>query len=329
MKKVLVISIAVALALLLCAGLAFAGAGAEQKKGKSYTFGHIMPGPDPWYQADLDAVNYCAKLVGATIVSLNSEYKPEKEIANVEDLIARKVDAIMLFSQTADLASQAAKLCNQANIPLIRIASLPPKEGKIVSVVRYDYKNIGETVAEYICKTHKGAKVVYITGKPGAGIIEAYRDGLVGKLAGLGCGAKVVAEQPTDWNREQSMAIMSNWLESKLDFSVAFVNNEDMTGGVVQVLKERDMTGKIALISTGGSTEGINMIKAGELEATMAASPAVEGAMAIKLTLDHLNGKPVKDVLDLPVMAVTKANMDQAVTWKIDDKVLKLVGWDY
>ena len=321
-------SIAVGVILLLCTAFAFATGAGETSKKKAYTFGHIMPGPDPWYQADLDAVNHCAKLVGAKVVALNSEYKPEKEISNVEDLIARKVDAIMLFSQTADLASQAAKLCNKANIPLIMIASLPPKEGKIVSVVRYDYGKIGEEVASYICKTHPGAKVVYITGKPGAGIIEAYRDGLVGKLAALGCGAKLVAEQPTDWNREQSMAIMSNWLESKLAFDVAFVNNEDMTGGVVQVLKEKGMSGKIPIVSTGGSTDGINMIKAGELEATMAASPAVEGAMAFKLTLDHLNGKPVKDVLDLPVMAVTKANMDQAVTWAIDDKVLKLIGWD-
>ncbi len=318
MRKALVISLA-AVVLLCSAALSF-GAG-------KYTFGHIMPGPDPWYQADLDAVQYCAKLVGANIVALNSEYKPEKEISNVEDLIARKVDAIMLFSQTADLASQAAKLCNKAKIPLIMIASLPPKEGKIVSVVRYDYKKIGEAVAAYICKNHPGAKVVYITGKPGAGIIEAYRDGLVGKLAALGCGAKLVAEQPTDWNREQSMAIMSNWIESKLAFDVAFVNNEDMTGGVVQVLKEKGV--KVPIVSTGGSTEGLDMIKAGELEATMAASPAVEGAMAIKLTLDYLNGKPVKDVLDLPVMDVTKANMDQAVTWAIDNKVLKLVGWNY
>jgi len=325
-KKVFAV---VAVVLLICTAAAFAGGGGETAKKKAYTFGHIMPGPDPWYQADLDAVNYCAKLVGAKVVALNSEYKPEKEIANVEDLIARKVDAIMLFSQTADLASQAAKLCNKAKIPLIMIASLPPKEGKIVSVVRYDYGKIGEEVASYICKNHPNAKVVYITGKPGAGIIEAYRDGVVGKLASLGCGAKLVAEQPTDWNREQSMAIMSNWLESKLAFDVAFVNNEDMTGGVVQVLKERGLTGKIPLVSTGGSAEGINMIKAGELEATMAASPAVEGAMAFKLTLDHLNGKPVKDVLDLPVMAVTKANMDEAVTWAIDAKVLKLVGWDY
>jgi ribose transport system substrate-binding protein len=303
--------------LLLCSMLAFGA-------GKKYTFGHIMPGPDPWYQADLDAVNYCAKLVGADIVALNSEYKPEKEISNVEDLIVRKVDAIMLFSQTADLASQAAKLCNKAKIPLIMIASLPPKEGKIVSVVRYDYKKIGEAVALYVSKNHPGAKVVYITGKPGAGIIEAYRDGLVGKLTG---GAKLVAEQPTDWNREQSMAIMSNWIESKLDFDVAFVNNEDMTGGVVQVLKEKGV--KVPIVSTGGSAEGLDMIKAGDLEATMAASPAVEGAMAFKVTLDYLKGKSVKDVLDLPVMAVTKANMDQAVTWAIDDKVLKLVGWNY
>ena len=33
--------------------------------------------------------------------------------------------------------------------------------------------------------------------------------------------------------------------------------------------------------------------------------------------------------LDLPVMAVTMTNIHQAVTWTIDDKILKLVDWNY
>jgi ribose transport system substrate-binding protein len=329
MKRVRFSTLAIAAVLLLCAAFVFAGGTKEAPKGKAYTIGHIMPGPDPWYQADLDAVTYCAKLVGANVVALNSELKPEKEISNVEDLISRKVDAILLDSMSGDLASQAVKLANNAKVPIVMISSSPPKDGKVVAYVSFDFKKIGEMVGTYISKSHPGAKVAWITGKPGAGIIEAYRDGLVGKLAELNTGAKVVAEQPTDWNREQSMGIMSNWLESKLDFDVAFVNNEDMSGGVVQVMKEKGVLGKIPIVSTGGSTEGLNMIKAGEIEATMAASPAVEGAMAMKITLDYLHGKQVKSYYDLPLMAVTKSNIDQAVTWKIDENVLKLIGWDY
>ncbi len=329
MRKTGHVALAGAIILLLSAAVVFANGAKEAPKAKAYTFGHIMPGPDPWYQADLDAVNYCAKLVGANIVALNSELKPEKEISNVEDLISRKVDAIMLCSMAGDLASQAVKLANDAKIPIVMISSSPPKTGTVVCYVSFDFKKLGEMVATYISKSHPGAKVAWITGKPGAGVIEGYRDGLVGKLAELKTGAKVVAEQPTDWNREQSMSIMSNWLESKLAFDVAFVNNEDMTGGVVQVMKEKGVLGKIPLVSTGGSTEGLNMIRAGELEATMAASPAVEGAMAIKITLDYLKGKQVKSYYDLPLMAVTKSNIDQAVTWKIDKNVLNLIGWNY
>jgi ABC-type sugar transport system substrate-binding protein len=90
MKRMRFPTLMVAVVLLLCAVFVFAGRTKEAPKAKAYNVGHIMPGPDPWYQTDLDEVTYCAKLVGANVVALNSELKPEKEISNVEDLISRR-----------------------------------------------------------------------------------------------------------------------------------------------------------------------------------------------------------------------------------------------
>jgi inositol transport system substrate-binding protein len=166
---------------------------------------------------------------------------------------------------------------------------------------------------------------VYITGKPGTGIVEQYVEGLEGKLKELKSSVKIVSKQPTDWNRQQSMEITQNLLQSGQEIDVIFANNEDMAGGVIQVLKEAGKLGEIAVVSTGGSPEGIQLIKAGELEATAAGSAGLEGALCFKACWDAYQGKKVPKLINPPIMIATKDNIDSVVTWEINDALIKLV----
>jgi len=298
--------------------------GAE--KAKKIVFGNVQPGPDPWYQYSVKAFRYFAEKNGVEVVYLNSEYNQDKDIANVEDLIARKVDALSVFPMTADLGQQYAQKANKAKIPFIFEAVTPsPGPAQYVTVVSFSYAQLGAQIAEYVHKAHPGARLVYITGKPGTGIIEQYVEGLEGKLKELKSSVKIVSKQPTDWNRQQAMDITQNLLQSGQKIDVIFANNEDMAGGVIQVLKEAGMLGEIAVVSTGGSPEGIQLIKAGELEATAAASAGLEGALCFKACWDAYQGRKVPKLINPPIMIATKDNIDSVVTWETNEALIKLV----
>jgi len=290
---------------------------AEEEK---LVFGNIQPGPDPWYQFSVEAFQYYAEKKGVEVVYLNSEYDQDKDIANIEDLIAKKVDLISVFPMTADLGQQYVQKANEAGIPIVFEAVTPSEgPGEYVSVISFSYKKMGALIAEYVHDTHPGAKLVYITGQPGAGIVEQYVEGLEEKLAELNSDVEIVSQQPTEWNRQQAMDITQNLLQSGMEIDVIFANNEDMAGGVIQVLKEAGKLEEIAVVATGGSPEGIELIKAGDLEATVAASAGMEGLLCFKVSLDYLAGIDIPTLVNPPIMIVTKENIDTATTWGVTD----------
>jgi len=323
----LVVSCIVCMVLLVSFGPLAAGSGSKKTGGEEeLVFGNVQPGPDPWYQYSVKAFQYFADKNGVEVVYLNSEYNQDKDIANVEDLIAKEVDALCVFPMTADLGQQYAQKANEAGIPFV-FEAVTPSSGPAdyVTVVSFSYAAIGAKVAEYVHESHPGAKLVYITGKPGTGIVEQYVDGLEGKLEELGSDVEIVSKQPTDWNRQQSMEITQNLLQSGQKIDVIFANNEDMAGGVIQVLKEAGKLGQIAVVSTGGSPEGIQLIKAGELEATAAASAGLEGALCFKAAWDAVHGKKVPKVINPPLMMATEKNIDTALTWEVNETMIDIV----
>jgi ribose transport system substrate-binding protein len=324
-ERVLVVCVLV-LFVLMAFHLSFAGSGDGDAGKEEIVFGNVQPGPDPWYQYSVKAFEYFAKENGVEVVYLNSEYNQDKDIANVEDLIAKKVDALSVFPMTADLGQQYVQKANEAGIPFISEAVTPSDgPGEYVTVVSYAYSMLGAQIAEYVHEEHPGAKLVYITGKPGTGIVEQYVEGLVGRLEELNSDVEIVSQQPTDWNRQQAMDITQNLLQAGTEIDVIFANNEDMAGGVIQVIKEAGKLGEIAVVATGGSPEGIQLIKAGELEATAAASAGLEGALCFKACWDTYHGVKIPKVINPPVMMATKDNIESALTWEVNDTLIDIV----
>jgi len=293
---------------------------------KKLSFGYIMPGPDPWYAYARDGFVYAAKKLGVEVSVLNSDYDQQKEQANVEDLITRKVDGINLFSFLPEGCQLAAQKANKANIPMtIEMSALGPGPGTVVSDIEFDWKKFGEMEAEYIAEHWPNENVLIICGMMGQGPNDLYLSGVKDKLAELGKN-KVVGVQPADYNRQKAMDIMQNMLQSGLKFTVVQVGNEDMAMGVIQVLKDAGkLNNPIKVISNNGSPDGLKAIKAGELSATVSTSPSVGSVSAFSALYRFVNGEKVPDKVYAPMFMITKENVDQAVSWVPSDSTLKAV----
>jgi ribose transport system substrate-binding protein len=320
MKKTLTMLLVVLMVLVLITGCS----SATQKPGAkdSLTIGYIMGGPEEWQQCQADGAKFACDKLGYEIITLNSDYTPEKEITNAEDLISKGVDAIVMFTVNAESGQKVAKMCNDADIPLFLLdGSIGEGEGKAVTVMSYSFYDLGYTIGQFVSEKFPGSKMVYITGLPGAGIVEDYSDGLHTGIKDAGKGVEVVAEQPADWDRAKTIDVMESLIAGNTEFSVAFVNNEDMATGAIQVLEENNMLESVAVIATGGSEAGINLIKEGKLTMTCAASPAYEGVYMIKMIRDYFDGKEVPEVISVPTTPITTDNIDKAITWTPDENM--------
>ena len=293
---------------------------------KQLTFGYIMPGSDPWYAYARDGFLLAAQKRGVKVIVLNSDYDQQKELANIDDLITKKVDGINLFSFNPDGAQIAAQKCNAAGIPLtVEMSHIAEGPGKVVCDIEFDWVRLGEMIAEFIAANYPGEKVLEITGLIGQGPIDNLLAGLKGKMQELGKN-ELIGIHPADYNREKAMNVMQNMLQSGQEFTVVHVSNEDMAMGVLQVLKDAGkLNNPIKVISNNGSPEGLEAIKNGELQATVSTSPGVEGVMCFEALYRHVRGEKVPEKIIIPMLWITKENVDQAVAWKADEKAIELV----
>ena len=95
MKKLVTIMMAMAI-LFAVATSAFAEKSVAGKK-----IGFVNAGPDDYYAQFGKTLVAVAKSYGMSVTELNSNYKPEQELANVQDLIATGVDAIAVITAGA------------------------------------------------------------------------------------------------------------------------------------------------------------------------------------------------------------------------------------
>jgi len=294
---------------------------------KQLTFGYIMPGSDPWYAYARDGFLLAAQKRGVKVIVLNSDYDQQKELANIEDLITKKVDGINLFSFNPDGAQIAAQKCNVAGIPLtVEMSHIAEGPGKVVCDIEFDWVRLGEMIAEFIAENYPGEKVLEITGLIGQGPIDNLLAGLKRRMQELGKN-ELIGIHPADYNREKAMNVMQNMLQSGQEFTVVHVANEDMAMGVLQVLKDAGkLNNPIKVISNNGSPEGLEAIKKGELQATVSTSPGVEGVVCFEALYRHVMGEKVPEKIIIPMIWITKDNVDQAVAWKADEKAT-VVSW--
>ena len=284
--------------------------------------GIVQPGPEFYYQTFTDRIAAAAEYSGMNVTALLSEYSTEKEVANIEDLIAQGVDAITVFSLASETAQIDAQKCEEAGMPLfLTNSALGDGPADIVSMIGNSFYEMGEQDGKWVVENQdilpKDLKILEIQGQLGQGIAEGISDGFADQIA-LIDGAQIVHKQTANWIRTEAIAITEDSLMSSLDFNMIFVHNEDMCAGVVKVLKENDVLNNgVVVITQNGSDDGIAMIKAGEVLATCANPPSFVGGDVVVQMLRYFDGVDVPRVYDSPVFMIDAANVNSPdlVTW--------------
>ena len=90
--------------------------------------------------------------------SMLSEYSTEKEMSNVEDLIAQGVDAIVIFPLTSDSAQEVTKICNAANMPVFIITTeIAEGDGVETCSITNDFFAMGKADGEWLIDNFEGS----------------------------------------------------------------------------------------------------------------------------------------------------------------------------
>jgi ribose transport system substrate-binding protein len=259
---------------------------------------------NPFYKAMADGVRDQAKAEGYEVTVLNAEDKLEKQIADVEDLIQKKID-VLLINATHDGAAAVLNKAADAGIPVITLQRGVPG-AKVVSHIGTDNVVIGREGAEWVAKKLNGkGNVVVMEGIPGAASSEDRKKGSAAvwpKYPGI----KIVAQQSGKYDRAVALGVMENILQAQPRIDAVFCFNDEMAMGALAAVKAAKRTG-IAITGMDANKDAREAVEKGELAMTIALPPydiGKRGVMFAKWL--KTKEQPVPAQYVMPVSFITK-----------------------
>ncbi len=294
----------------------------DDSKTEKKVYGYITPGPDTWYQRNVEGYQMGAEEAGYEVVVLNSDYDASKEVANIDAMINQGVDGLCIFSFNENGAKIAADKCAEAGIPLVVTDSCGTAldaDSDIVAAIDFDWTAMGHDYAEYMATNYEGEDYVIITGNFESVPCQMINEAMTTKSEELGKN-KCVDIREGKYDPSEAVNVAQDLIASGKEFSIIYVMNEDMAAAIITMLENNGLADEYTVIAQNGSTVGLPLVKDGSLDYTISSSPGWEGLVSF-LVLDAFvtgaNTATEQSVM-LPIMPVNQENIDdesKVVPW--------------
>lgn len=234
--------------------------------------------------------------------------QPTKQVRDIEDLVVRGVDAILISTYYAEAIRPAVQEINRADIPIIVLSSPLAAGAKFACHLATDTLKTSRAAAEfYVTKLGGHGNVVQIEGKPGS-LINQQRGKGWHEVIDANPGMKVVSHFVANYERSQAIKGMEDALQANAKIDAVYCHNDDMALGAIRAAKEAGRSGEMWFTGYDGLTvEALDAIHRGELEATWEYLPF--GVEAVEVAVRVLQKKPVPQEIAFESPMITRANV--------------------
>lgn len=242
-----------------------------------------------------------ARAAGVTLVvqAAERETDVERQMQIIENLIQRKVSALILAPSGSREIVPVVLKANQADIPVLIVdtrldaAALQASGGKTVTFIGSDNHEGGKIAGQFAVERLGGqGRVAVLEGiaghETGDARVRGFREALQGHA-----GITIVASQPANWERDQGYTVFQNILQANPTVNALFAANDLMALGAVEAIAAAGKTGKVTVIGFDAQDEARAAVKAGKMAATIAQNPALMGRTAVERAVALLKGESV------------------------------------
>ncbi|RQR27693.1 MULTISPECIES: sugar ABC transporter substrate-binding protein [unclassified Burkholderia] len=264
-----------------------------------------------------NSIGEAAKKDGATVQIEDGGNDVGKQLSQVQNMIAQKVDAIIVNAVDTDATPKITKMVTAAKIPLVYVNRKPVDFDKLpagVAVVASDEKQSGTLQARQVCKLLGGkGDILVLMGELSNESARARTKDIEDVIATKDCaGMKIVDKREGKWSRTQGQDITMNWLSSGTKFDAIVSNNDEMAIGAINALKAaRKLTPKTVVAGIDATPDGLAAMKSGDLKVSVYQNAAGQGAQAVAAALKLAKKQPVDRFVNVPFELVTPENMNQ------------------
>ena len=294
----------------------------EALKGKKIGCSICYKG-DEWCAALAGALESLAKYYGAELVCQDGDLNDETQTKQIENMIADKVDLMMIDPITPDGSAQALDKAVEANIPVIIYDGYwTDGEAKAVTTVTWDQKAtgtlVGQYFVDYVKENNDGkATVVELTNAVSTHCQERFvgLHEIIDAANAEGCEITVLNKFDSQGNRETAYNAIAAVVEP-YDYIISDVDNGAM--GAVSALQAAGNT-KVKVFSMGAyGQEPFGMLhdKDANYQACLNVDAWVLAQFIFDGAIAHVEGKDVPTQTNIDLFVVDSTNVEDF--WKFD-----------
>ena len=311
----------------LLAFLALSGLLATQALAAKPKIGFVLSTlQEERYQKDQKFFKEEADKLGFEAIMVSAENNEQTQTAKVENLLSVGVKALVIQPVNSEAAGNLVKLAHDDKIPVVAydrmIANAP-----VDFYVTQDSFKVGVLQAEEaVKKTNGKGNYVILQGQAGHSVANEITRGVLSILKKYPAIKVVVQKSHEGWSSSLAMATVENALtQYKNNVAAILANNSGMATGAVQALAEQGLAGKVFVAGADADLAAIKDIVADRQQfevlkdiaplAKAAADVAFELASGKKPTPSRVieSGGNKVPVIDTPVYAITKANLEEKI----------------
>lgn len=240
------------------------------------------------------------------------EDSTEQLVGLVENMIAKKVDAIIVTPNDSIAFIPAFQKAEKAGIPIIDLdvrldAEAAKKAGLKFNYVGVDNFNGGYLEAKNLAEAIGGkSNVAILEGIPGVDNGEQRKGGALKAFAEYP-DIKIVASQTANWETEQALNVTTNILTANPNIKAIFAANDNMAIGAVTAVENAGLAGKVLVSGYDGIPLAIEYVKQGKMQNTIDQLPKKQVAVAIEYALKKINKQDIPEVYYVDPVVVDKA----------------------
>jgi len=248
-----------------------------------------------------------------------SNMDDNRQYTQVQSMIQRKVDGIVLVHTDDKAVIPAIRAANAAGVPIVHFNRPPaPNDAYSVAVVADNRKIMDNTVTELIGIARRQGgryKAAVLIGDLGDANAVNRRDGLLDAINRHPDIVEVVARVATEWNADKAFAGLTNALQAHPDINMLVTSSDFMTPQIEQALRA---AGKwhpaghpdhVLIAGFDGDSNGYEQLEAGYFDVDGVQNLDYEVELSLRALEQQWAGERPSKILIDPGFVITRETL--------------------
>jgi ribose transport system substrate-binding protein len=245
--------------------------------------------------------------VNLLVQAAEREVDVERQMQIVENLIQRRVGALLITpSGSREIVSAIVK-ANRAGIPVLVLDTradadaLAAEKEAIATFIGSDNYEGGRIAGRHLAERMNGqARIAVLEGIPGHETGDARLRGFREALREHP-GMQIVVSQPANWERDLGFNVTQNLLQAHPTVNALFAASDLMALGATEAIAAAGRTGSITVVGFDAIEEARVAIGKGTMAASIAQNPAQMGRMGVDAAVKVLAGETLPAEIGVPI----------------------------